>query len=1008
MLGKLSHWLSARLEDKEGGLGANAVFVRQRYDALVRVAASDLRFTRLKNATLVVVRKENAADLSEAGSDEARAPAREQREQLTQDDVCVGELCVALEDCLVLGLKKASEQEPTSWWKVLYASTLIVDEPTLVQSVLSAAFLSEVCTASFEDLHCMIFSMACEHLIRNNYEEWSLVRCSEGLGLFLELIIALRDVHFAIEVNDDTFRLPEAAEASEVVLESVGNETGGDMITTITDADIAAAVGASPSRAGSFVPIENASEPAEVEITEIPEVIAVEEEGEDDDFVEVSSATFPHRHKGIKPWQYVFGVSLASLSKNPYHSRYALIDPMLATPNVVEDCIAVLRQFPDTPRLFRATVLNVRVNQLREIVETEGAVPADLDAQCAGALLLDFLKNLPDPLLTADKYDAFVAAGQLRDEDASVRNITFLVHDLPIHCQVVLKKLIGLMHFLQQAEHSELNGVDIFTSSMALAPVIAFKKEAAGTLPSEPRSRSHSQYQDVRYAAVGAQVVERMIQHYETIFQDVRQRISDALERLETKKDALKRVPQLLKMQPQLNFLSDKQQVDEITRLFRDSLRASETSPLISPDNPDSTQVAEDLKVEPAVEIQGENGQSTAFGLELGLPNPAAMTPVESPTRAGTAPVSPFPPVPASEPTEQQIVAIWEQFGFNSPTILGNFQRGGVLLLRAMVYWLNNDPEALPRLKFRALPSALPSYDAGLVASAICKALVKLLKLTYVADQPSPSREQLELDMVALSLEPFWELFEEELYFSKLFVLMFQVFDQLWSELDPEAASFTRVICEAQVLMNDLLNKAPVCVDDLRSEWEEVKKHRDEEEQDEVQAVELTEGDEFRTAEPPRPRKKASFHYNPEDYLSKLIDTSSILSLDQVAYLDSALPITCQLCRWYRLYGLEANGSSLETLLILAKSRSPTLLVVKDAEGNVFGGFASDEWHRALHYYGTGETFLFSFASPNAAGGFVKYAWSRKNSYFLLCSEESLIMGGGGNFGLFLVRFPGF
>ncbi|RLN02254.1 hypothetical protein BBJ28_00000239 [Nothophytophthora sp. Chile5] len=1045
MLGKLSHWLSARLEDKEGGLGANAVFVRQRYDALVRVADNDPRFTRLKNATLAVVRKENAADQSEAGSEEARAPAREQREQLTQDDVCVGELCVALEDCLVLGLKQASEQEPTSWWKVLYASTLIVDEATLVQSVLSAAFLSEVCTDSYEESHwkarCwlklalnnhtiessimvsagfsgrpqepqaltirafiayqMIFSMACEHLIRNNYEEWSLVRCSEGLGLFLELIIALRDVHFAIEVNDDTFRLPEAAEASEIVLESVGNETGGEMITTITDADIAAAVGASPSRAGSFVPIENVSELAEVEITEISEAIAVEEEGEDDDFFEVSSATFPHRHKGIKPWQYVFGVSLASLSKNPYHSRYALIDPVLAIPNVVADCIAVLRQFPDTPRLFRATVLNVRVNQLREIVETEGAVPADLDAQCAGALLLDFLKNLPDPLLTADKYDAFVAAGQLRDEDASVRNITFLVHDLPIHCQIVLKKLIGLMHFLQQAEHSELNGVDVFTSSMALAPVIAFKKEATGTLPSEPRSRSHSQYQDVRYAAVGAQVVERMIQHYEIIFQDVRQRISDALERLETKKDALKRVPQLLKMQPQLNFLADKQQVDEITRLFRDSLRASETSPPASPNNPDSTQVAGALKTEPAVEIQGENGQTTAFGLELDVPNPAVMTPVGSPTRANNAPASSFSLASASEPTEQQIVTIWEQFGFNSPTVLGNFQRGGVLLLRAMVYWLNNDPEALPCLKFRALPSALPSYDAGLVASAICKALVKLLKLT-------PSSEQPELDMVALSLEPFWELFEEELYFNKLFVLMFQVFDQLWSELDPEAASFTRVICEAQVLMNDMLDKAPACVDDLRSEWEEMRKRRVEEERDEVQAVELTEGDEFRIAEPPRPRKKASFHYNPTDYLSKLIDASSILSLDQVAYLDNALPITCQLCRWYRLYGLEANGSSLETLLILAKSRSPTLLVVKDAEGNVFGGFASDEWHRALHYYGTGETFLFSFASPNAAGGFVKYAWSRKNSYFLLCSEESLIMGGGGSFGLFLVRFPAF
>lgn len=31
-----------------------------------------------------------------------------------------------------------------SWWHVLYSSTLLVDEPALVQTILSAALLSEV------------------------------------------------------------------------------------------------------------------------------------------------------------------------------------------------------------------------------------------------------------------------------------------------------------------------------------------------------------------------------------------------------------------------------------------------------------------------------------------------------------------------------------------------------------------------------------------------------------------------------------------------------------------------------------------------------------------------------------------------------------------------------------------------------------------------------------------------------------------------------------------------
>ncbi|RLN57653.1 hypothetical protein BBJ29_000382 [Phytophthora kernoviae] len=1005
MLGKISHWLATRYEDKAD---ASDVFAVQRYEAL----------SHLKNATLTVLRKENAVETGESGSEElgtegvaAAVPLslpREQRQPLTERDPCVGELCVALEDCLVMGLKPRTDDGQPSWWHVLYASTLIVDEPTLMQSVLSAAFLSETDAGkarcwlkialnnhTVESSIMMIFSMACEHLIHNNYEEWSLVRCSEGLGLFLELIIALREVNFAIEVSDEAFRLTEPVEAVEP--EPVSESSSGDMVASITDADIAAAVGAAPSRAGSFLPlsiaeIESVDEVEELKDQEVQGPVTTVENEEE--AVQVPSAAFPHRIKGIKPWQYVFGVSLASLAKNPYHSRFALIDPLLAVPNIVADCIEILRQNPDTPRLFRATVLSIRLNHLREIVETEGSVPKDLDPQCAGALLLDFLKNLPDSLLTDDKYDAFVAAGQLRDEDASVRNIICLVNDMPVHCQIVLKKVMNLIHFLQQPEHAEHNGVDIFTASTVLAPVIAFKKEtASGLLSDRQRSRTLSQYQDVRYAAVGAQIVERMIEHYGTIFHDLRVQVSDALERLEAKKEALRMVSHQLKLQPQMNFLSDRQQINEITRLFRENLELS-NSP--SPISANDLVAAHLVKAESATNLQN-GSQTNGVNLELNLREATVATPTETPTSANSSRTPSPTPI---ETTESDVVKVWEQFGFNKQTVLGNFEKGGELMLRAIAYWLKNDPDALPLLKMRALPSELPSYDAGLVASSICESLVKLLSLLLTPKHP-------EIDIVAMSLEPFWELFDEEVYFNKLFMFMFQVFNQLWCELDPKAASFTRVINETEVIMSDLLKKAPITVNDLRMEWVGIMARRLEEEaeqptEDEVaQVIDLS--DPALLSPPLRhSKKKPSFDLNPDDYKSKLLDASSILSLEHIAYIDHALPITSQLCRWFRIYSMEVNGSSLETLLILAKKQTPTLLVVKDSEGNVFGGFASDEWHHAFHYYGTGESFLFTFASPNAAGGFVKYQWSRKNSYFMLCSEDSLIMGGGGNFGLFL------
>jgi hypothetical protein len=35
-------------------------------------------------------------------------------------------------------------------------------------------------------------------------------------------------------------------------------------------------------------------------------------------------------------------------------------------------------------------------------------------------------------------------------------------------------------------------------------------------------------------------------------------------------------------------------------------------------------------------------------------------------------------------------------------------------------------------------------------------------------------------------------------------------------------------------------------------------------------------------------------------------------------------------------------------------------------------------------------------------GGLQKYGWTQKNNYFMLANEDSIAMGGGGNFGIYL------
>lgn len=579
------------------------------------------------------------------------------------------------------------------------------------------------------------------------------MRCCEGMGLFLQMVMDARNVHFAIRVDDDPFQIAEPKDIPSVPI--VGADDAGED---------GAAVHAATAEAAS----ESLSATEAVTVSADKLANAVDSAAGDEEFVEVSAMYFPHRHKGIKPWQYVFGVGISYLAKNPYHSRFALIDPVLAIPNIVQDCIDFLMENPDSPRLFRTTVLNVHINQLREIVETDGALPPDLDSRGAGALLMDFFKNLPEPLLTSEKYEAFIASGHLRDEEASIRNITCLVQDLPVYCKFVLEKVIGLMHFLLSPEHAHHNGIDIATASTTLAPVIAFKKEPSKG-PLGQRRSSHSQYQDVRYAAVGAQVVERMIKHYDVIFQDVRVQVSDALMRLEAKKGALLSIHQLFKMKPQVNFLSDKQYMEEITKAFTESAK-TDPSPPQSPNNPDRptssvpkltspfrhrVSMPHILGSEPAAAAAesleqsqsplGVSNSRTASGTSTHI-TPNYRTASGTNTHIGVG--ARRQTVTTSNPFQQMqhgaenglagslnatferaVVENWEKHGFNRPTLLGNFEKGGVLLLRSVAYMLKNDADVLQLLYNRALPSAAPTYDAGLVSSAICESLINLLKL---------------------------------------------------------------------------------------------------------------------------------------------------------------------------------------------------------------------------------------------------------------------------------------
>ncbi|EFB13679.1 hypothetical protein PANDA_003136, partial [Ailuropoda melanoleuca] len=155
------------------------------------------------------------------------------------------------------------------------------------------------------------------------------------------------------------------------------------------------------------------------------------------------------------------------------------------------------------------------------------------------------------------------------------------------------------------------------------------------------------------------------------------------------------------------------------------------------------------------------------------------------------------------------------------------------------------------------------------------------------------------------------------------------------------------------------------------------------------------------TVEEAKRRKSTCSYYEDDDEvaLPVLQPHSALLENMHIEQLARRLPARVQGYPWRLAYSTLEHGTSLKTLYRKSASLdSPVLLVIKDMDNQIFGAYATHPFKFSDHYYGTGETFLYTF-SPN----FKVFKWSGENSYFINGDISSLELGGGGGrFGLWL------
>uniref|UniRef100_A0A8D9BCV9 Oxidation resistance protein 1 n=1 Tax=Cacopsylla melanoneura TaxID=428564 RepID=A0A8D9BCV9_9HEMI len=134
-------------------------------------------------------------------------------------------------------------------------------------------------------------------------------------------------------------------------------------------------------------------------------------------------------------------------------------------------------------------------------------------------------------------------------------------------------------------------------------------------------------------------------------------------------------------------------------------------------------------------------------------------------------------------------------------------------------------------------------------------------------------------------------------------------------------------------------------------------------------------------------------------FLPDLNGATEIVTEDHRKQLCRHLPARAEGYTWTLVFSTSQHGFSLSSLYRkMNRIDSPILLFIQDTDCNVFGALTSCALKTSDHFYGTGESLLFSFTPELQV-----YNWTGDNMYFIKGNNESLSIGAGdGKFGLWL------
>jgi len=126
-----------------------------------------------------------------------------------------------------------------------------------------------------------------------------------------------------------------------------------------------------------------------------------------------------------------------------------------------------------------------------------------------------------------------------------------------------------------------------------------------------------------------------------------------------------------------------------------------------------------------------------------------------------------------------------------------------------------------------------------------------------------------------------------------------------------------------------------------------------------------------------------------------LTPSSTILNENQIKEIHKILPYYVQYENWKKIFSINENGHNFKTFYNNIKNHKNLIFIIKDELNNIFGVF-TNEIFQINKFFGTPETFLFSFYFKK--NKITVFNPTRKNENYIFFNNEILAFGCSDNF----------